>query len=119
LSADEVLEICQYVKYVWCRDLENRLDAQYKEARKLLTPTKYKIKHEEYDMHGEHYRDNYAVCPNCDKVFGNLYYDDGASDEFINRANEVYIKKFEDVKFCPNCGQKIDWNMDDRKIKED
>lgn len=98
LSADDVLVICQYVKYVWCRDLENRLGTQYKEARKLLTPAKCKIEHEEYDMHGEHYRDDYVLCPNCDKVFANLYYDDGAPI----------------VKFCPNCGQKIDWNIDDR-----
>ena len=25
LSVDDVLVICQYVKYVWCRDLENKL----------------------------------------------------------------------------------------------
>lgn len=25
LSVDDVWEICQYVKYTWCRDLENKL----------------------------------------------------------------------------------------------
>jgi len=99
LSADEVLEICQYVKYVWCRDLENRLNAQYKEARKLLIPTKYKTEHEEWDMHGEHCREDYALCPNCDKVLAN-----------ISDGKVVPV-----VTFCPDCGQKIDWDTDSKK----
>ena len=68
---------------------------ELKEARKTLTPTKYKILHEEWDMHGEHYRGDYALCPNCNKVFTNIY--DG-------RAVPV-------VMFCPDCGQNIDWSM--------
>ena len=67
---------------------------ELKEARKLLTSTKYKTKHEEWDMHGEHYRGDYALCPNCDKVFTNIH--DG--------------KVVPVVMFCPDCGQKIDWS---------
>lgn len=82
---------------------EHRLHVEWltelKEARKLLTPTKYKIEHEEGDMRGEHYRDDYAVCPNCDKVFANI------SDGEIVPV----------VKFCPDCGQKIDWDTDSKK----
>lgn len=72
---------------------------ELKEARKLLTPTRYKTVHEEWDMHGEHYRSDYASCPNCGKVFTNIY--DG-------KAAPV-------VSFCPNCGQKIDWGTNDEK----
>lgn len=68
---------------------------ELKEARKLLTPTKYKIKHEEWDMYGEHYRGDYALCPNCDKVLTNI------------REDKVVPV----VMFCPDCGQKIDWGM--------
>ena len=68
---------------------------ELKEARKLLTSTKYKTKHEEWDLHGEHYRGDYALCPNCDKVFTNIH--DG--------------KVVPVVMFCPDCGQKIDWSM--------
>lgn len=34
LSVDDVWEICQYVKYTWCRDLENKLNAQLEEAHR-------------------------------------------------------------------------------------
>jgi hypothetical protein len=68
--------------------------AELKEARKLLTATKYKVKHEEWDMHGEHYIGDYALCPNCNKCFTNIY---------NGKAAPV-------VTFCPDCGQKIDWN---------
>jgi hypothetical protein len=37
LSVDDVWEICQYVKYTWCRDLENKLNAQLEEARRRET----------------------------------------------------------------------------------
>jgi hypothetical protein len=67
---------------------------ELKEARKLLTATKYKVKHEEWDMHGEHYIGDYALCPNCNKCFTNIY---------NGKAAPV-------VTFCPDCGQKIDWN---------
>jgi hypothetical protein len=67
---------------------------ELKEARKLLTATKYRVKHEEWDMHGEHYIGDYALCPNCDKCFTNIY---------NGKAAPV-------VTFCPDCGQKIDWN---------
>jgi hypothetical protein len=67
---------------------------ELKEARKLLTATKYKVEHEEWDMHGEHYIGDYALCPNCDKYFTNIY---------NGKAAPV-------VTFCPDCGQKIDWS---------
>ena len=67
---------------------------ELKEARKLLTATKYKVEHEEWDMHGEHYIGDYALCPNCDKCFTNIY---------NGKAAPV-------VAFCPDCGQKIDWS---------
>lgn len=67
---------------------------ELKEARKLLTATKYKVEHEEWDMHGEHYIGDYALCPNCDKCFTNIY---------NGKAAPV-------VTFCPDCGQKIDWS---------
>jgi len=67
---------------------------ELKEARKLLTATKYRVKHEEWDMHGEHYIGDYALCPNCNKCFTNIY---------NGKAAPV-------VTFCPDCGQKIDWN---------
>lgn len=66
---------------------------ELKEARKLLTATKYKAEHEEWDMHGEHHIGDYALCPNCDKCFTNIY---------NGKAAPV-------VTFCPDCGQKIDW----------
>lgn len=37
LSADDVWEICQYVKYTWCRDLENKLNAQLEETQHQRT----------------------------------------------------------------------------------
>lgn len=67
---------------------------ELKEARKLLTPTRYKVEHEEWDMHGEHYIGDYALCPNCNKCFTNIY---------NGKATPV-------VTFCPDCGQKIDWS---------
>lgn len=33
LSVDDVWEICQYIKYTWCRDSENKLNAQLEEAQ--------------------------------------------------------------------------------------
>lgn len=67
---------------------------ELQEARKLLTATKYKVKHEEWDMHGEHYIGDYALCPNCNKCFTNIY---------NGKAAPV-------VTFCPDCGQKIEWH---------
>lgn len=67
---------------------------ELKETRKLLTATKYKVEHKEWDMHGEHYIGDYALCPNCDKCFTNIY---------NGKAAPV-------VTFCPDCGQKIDWS---------
>ena len=67
----------------------------YKELRKLRTPTRYKILHEAWNMHGEHYKGDYTLCPNCDKVLTNIC--DG--------------KVVPVVTFCPDCGQKIDWSM--------
>jgi hypothetical protein len=37
LSVDDVWEICQYVKYTWCRNLKNKLNAQLEEARRRET----------------------------------------------------------------------------------
>lgn len=37
LSVDDVWEICQYVKYTWCRDLENKLNAQLEETQHQRT----------------------------------------------------------------------------------
>ena len=37
LSVDDVWEICQYVKYTWCRDLENKLNTQLEEAHRKET----------------------------------------------------------------------------------
>lgn len=37
LTEQEVWEICQYVKYTWCRDLENKLNAQLEEAQHKCT----------------------------------------------------------------------------------
>lgn len=67
---------------------------ELKEARKLLTATKYKVKHEEWDMHGEHYIADYELCPNCNKCLTKILYGHEASK----------------AKHCPNCGQKIDWS---------
>ena len=36
LTEQEVWEICQYVKYTWCRDLENKLNAQLEEAHRRV-----------------------------------------------------------------------------------
>ena len=82
---------------------------ELKEARKLLTPAKYKIEHEEYDMHGEHYRDDYAVCPNCGKVFGNIKWLYIAKGICYSRVH----KGVSFGSFCPDCGQKIDWDINE------
>lgn len=37
LTEQEVWEICQYVKYTWCRDLENKLNTQLEEAHRRET----------------------------------------------------------------------------------
>ena len=67
---------------------------ELKEARKLLTATKYKVKHEEWDMHGEHYIGDYALCPNCEKALATIH--NGKVEPACTH--------------CRDCGQKIDWN---------
>lgn len=66
---------------------------ELKEARKLLTATKYKVEHEEWDMHGEHYIGDYAMCPNCNKNLAIIH---------NGKAEPTCL-------YCSDCGQKIDW----------
>jgi hypothetical protein len=59
------------------------------------TAQAFKTVSEEFDIRDTHCKETYYHCPNCDKSFGN---------------KENLLKQYSEMKFCFNCGLKLDWS---------
>lgn len=94
-------QLLHKLKHVYSHNAKLVLDVENKDIELIIEGLEKQIakkvinRYERYDLYGE-WDGNFGTCPNC---------------------KEEWLEEL-DLNYCPNCGQKMDWGVEERNEEE-